>query len=69
MMPSSKVQSDKVVRRGGVDRSLRHLIIPLMNSSFDDKDLICSRRSMAISEMNCSSGSIVTSSSLSSPLV
>ena len=40
MMPSSMVQSDKAVRRGGVDRSLRHLIIPLMNSSFDDKDLI-----------------------------
>ena len=40
MMPSSRVQLDKVVRRGGVDCSLRHLIIPLMNSSFDDKDLI-----------------------------
>jgi hypothetical protein len=37
MMPSSRVQSDNAVLRGGVDRSLRHLIIPLMKSSFDDK--------------------------------
>ena len=68
-MLSSRVQSDKAVQRGGVDRSLRHLIIPLMNLSFDDKDLILLRRSTVISEMNCSSGSIVTSSSSSSPFV
>ena len=37
MMPSLLVQSESAVLRGGVDRSFRHLIIPCMNSSFDDK--------------------------------
>ena len=37
MMPSLLVQSESAVLRGGVDRSFRHLIIPCMNLSFDDK--------------------------------
>jgi hypothetical protein len=69
IMPSSRVQSDNAVLRGGVDHSLRHLIIPLMKSLFDDKVWIWLRRSVAIRDINCSLGNMVTSSSSSSPLV
>ena len=59
MMPSLLVQSKSVVLRGGVEWSFRHLIIPCMKLSFDDRAWIRSQRSVVMRDINRSSGSIV----------